>query len=264
MDPEVARLVEKFGLNKGSCSLNKAGFTRFRNDKKPLRRVAVNAGAAPDDEEQYKKSIDEGIKDFNNEHERFVRAIGDDNYAASKNRFRKGDATQLVFIKEDPEPIKLNIDPKNINLAATLERTRQLNEKRKREEAEANYNINKLECANMDYLTSSSDSATRKVIRERRKAGWDARHETKKELGNTHKETINASKYENNAILERMRKTNPGFSKLQINTGIINDATADKSVEQTVMSNRNISFVKKTVEEDIILNEQDAEEIIDA
>lgn len=262
VDPEVARLVAKFGLDKGGCSLNKAGFTRNRTDKRPCTSVKVctssqlnSSNPGLTDEERYKKSIEDGIKDFKNEHKRFVRVIGEDNYRASKNRFRKGDSCQISFISEEPDPPKVDFDPKSINLAASLERVRQQNEQRKREEAEANYNINRLECKNMDYITASKDRATKRVIRERRKAGWDARNDTKKELGNTRKETINDSKYENTKILQHMRNQNPNFGRLVVSTAIVNDEIRDTSVEQSrVLSSQNIDFVNKTVEEDLILD----------
>lgn len=278
VDPEVARLVAKFGLDKNGCSLNKAGFTRNRTDKRPSKRlgcgtvsvdsnktISVDPNKNPNltEDERYKKSIEDGIKDFQNEHARFINAIGKDNYAASKNRFRKGDSSQISFITEEPEPPKIEFDPKNINLLASLDRVRQQNEQRKREEAEANYNINRLECKNMDYITASKDRATKKVIRERRKAGWDARNDTKKELGNTRKETINDSKYENSKILQHMHEQNPNFSRLIVSTAIVNDTVRDISVEQAkVLSNRNINFIKKTVEEDLILDSKKQEEKI--
>lgn len=264
LDPEVAAIVEKFGLNKGSNTLNRSGFTRNRSDKKPLRSITVDQDkeVTPEDELKYKKSLEEGAKDYQAEKARMIKTIGKANYAASQNRFRKGDATQIVFIKEEPEKPRLQQDG-NINFAASLEQMRRLNEQRKREEEEANYVINKTECKNMEYLTGYRDRATYKVVAKRAKEGWDSRYDTKKELGNTKKETINSSKFENEAILKRMNRDNPN-SHLFIKTCIVNDVSSDTSVEQSMMNSKNINFMRKTVEEDLVLNEEKINEKIDA
>ena len=264
LDPEVAAIVEKFGLNKDANTLNRSGFTRNRNDKKPLRSIIVDQDkpVTAEDEAKYKRSLEEGIKDFQAEKARMIKTIGKDNYAASQNRFRKGDAAQLVFIKEEPEKPRIPQNG-NINFAASLEGLRKLNEQRKREEEDANYMINKTECKNMEYLTGYGDKATHKVVAKRERDGWDARYDTKKELGNTKKETINSSRYENETILRRMNRDNPN-SHLAIKTCIVNDTTSDSSVEQSMMNSKNINFMRKTVEEDLVLKEEQLNEQLDA
>ncbi len=265
LDPEVAAIVEKFGLNRGANTLNRSGFTRNRNDKKPLKSITMDQDkeATPEDELRYKQNLDEGAKDYQNERARMIKTIGRTNYAASQNRFRRGDANQVMFIQEEAERPQVQYDHKNINFAASLENMRVLNEQRKREEEAANYVINKTECKNLEYLTGYRDKATRKIARERKNAGWDARYDTKKELGNTKKETINSSKFENEAILKRMHRDNPN-SHLCVKTCIVSDDNKDISIEQSVMSSKNINFIRKTVEEDLVLNENELFEQIDA
>jgi hypothetical protein len=271
MDPRTLEIIRKYGLDKNGNTVNPGGFSMSRFAERPKREKVKSVMVSEPDisvaesEERYKKSIEEGTKDYKKSLTGMFREIGRDNLKASSNRFKKGDAVSAVFLQEDPEPPKMSYDPKNINLSASLSEMKKINEERKRLDEEGNYNLNKVECQNLKYATSYKDKATMKVVEEREKQGWSSNYSTKKELGNTKKETKIASVNENEFILRRMKQNKPGFTHLTMKTGIVENTTTHEAEEQkSVMNSNSVKIRDIRIEEDIIADELKVAEKIES